>query len=141
MLAIRPGAGGPVTREAILWEARGADVPTPVTDGNRLWVVTDRGVLSCLDLETGKDVYPPQRLETGTYSASPVLADGKLYAISEDGATSVIEAAPSFKLLSVNRLEDAYTLSTPAIAQGEIFIRTSDRLYCIAQLETAKPST
>ncbi len=134
MLAIRPNGDGAVTNRDILWKARGADVPTPVTNGKLLWVVTDRGVLNCLDIQTGKDMYPPQRLERGTYSASPVLADGKVYVLSEDGATSVIEAGPVFRVLSVNRLEDAYTLSTPAIAQGEIFIRTSDRLYCIAQL-------
>lgn len=133
MLAIRPDVEGGVGQDDILWRARGADVPTPVSDGERLWVVTDRGVLNCLDLQTGKEVYPPQRLARGTYSASPVLADGKVYALNEDGTTTVIEAGPEFKILSINPLDDAYTLSSPAIAHGEIFIRTSNRLYCIAK--------
>lgn len=132
MLAIRPDQEGPVDQSDIVWRARGADVPTPVSDGTYLWVVTDRGVLMCFDLETGKEMYPPQRLPRGTYSASPVLADGKIYATNEDGTTAVLEAGPQFKLLAVNRLDDAYTLSSPAVAQGEIFIRTSNRLYCIA---------
>lgn len=132
MIAIRPGEGEGVGPDNIVWQARGADVPTPVSDGKHLWVVNDRGALSCLDIETGRDVYPPQRLARGTYSASPVLADGKIYATSEDGTTTVVEAGPQFKVLAINKLEDAYTLSSPAVAHGEIFIRTSNKLYCIA---------
>lgn len=134
MIAIRPGDEGAVGRQHIVWEARGADVPTPVSDGKHLWIVDDRGALRCLDVKTGEEMYPAQRLARGTYSASPVLADGKLYATSEEGTTTVVEAGPVFKVLATNRLEDAYTLSSPAIAHGELFIRTSNRLYCISNL-------
>ena len=32
-----------------------------------------------LDVKTGEIVYGPERLPSGTYSASPILADGKIY--------------------------------------------------------------
>ena len=90
----------------------------------------DNGVLFCLELATGKTVYGPERLRSGTYSSSPLLADGKLYLTSEDGVTSVVKAGTSFELLAENAL-DGFTVSSPAAASGQLFIRTSGHLYAI----------
>jgi outer membrane protein assembly factor BamB len=116
-----------------LWSFdRGPDVPTPATDGTHLYVVTDKGVLWCLDLLTGKPYYGPQRLAVGTYSASPLLADGKLYLTNEDGLTSVVKAGPAFELLAENPLGE-FTISSPAAASGQLFLRTKAALYCIGK--------
>ncbi|MDH4065372.1 MAG: PQQ-like beta-propeller repeat protein [Acidobacteriota bacterium] len=86
LLVLKAGGRGDVTTSHRLWHFNnGPDVPTPVTDGKYLYVITDRGVVYCLELETGRTVYGPQRLTPGTYSSSPVLADGKIYIASEDG--------------------------------------------------------
>ena len=133
VLALKAGGRGDVTRSHKLWEFQnGPDVPTPVTDGTRAYFITDRGVVYCIDLKTGKPVYGPQRLEPGTYSASPVLADGKIYITSEDGITSVFRAGPQFELLATNRLDD-YTLSSIAIKDGQIFLRTAGMLWAIGR--------
>src|SRR5262245_42934871 len=113
MLVLRAFGSGDVTKSALLWSfERGPDVPTPATDGTLLYVVTDNGVLSCLDLATGKVLYGPQRLALGTYSSSPLLADGKLYVTNEEGLTSVVKAGPAFELLAENPLDD-FTVSSP----------------------------
>ena len=131
MVVLRAFGRGDVTATHRLWTFdRGPDVPTPTTDGTLLYVVTDKGILWCLDLRTGKNVYGPQRLAVGTYSSSPLLADGKLYVTSEDGLTSVIKAGPTFELLAENALE-GFTLSSPAAAHGQLFLRTGEALYCI----------
>ena len=131
MLALRGFGRGDVSRSALLWSFnQGPDVPTPATDGTLLYVVTDQGLLSCLDLASGKVHYGPQRLRVGTYSASPLLADGKLYVTSEDGLTSVVRAGTTFELLAENALDD-FTLSSPAAAGGQIFLRTRGALYAI----------
>jgi outer membrane protein assembly factor BamB len=131
MLALRGFGRGDVSRSSLLWSFdQGPDVPTPATDGTLLYVVTDQGLLFCLDLASGKVLYGPQRLRVGTYSASPLLADGKLYATSEDGLTSVVKAGPRFELLAENALDD-FTLSSPAAAGGQIFLRTREFLYGI----------
>jgi outer membrane protein assembly factor BamB len=131
VLGLKAGGRGDVTRSHKLWEFQnGPDVPTPVTDGTRAYFITDRGVVYCIDLKTGKPVYGPQRLDPGTYSASPVLADGKIYITSEDGVTSVFKAGPQFELLATNRLDD-YTLSSIAIKDGQIFLRTAGTLWAI----------
>ena len=131
MLALRAGGRGDVTTSHKLWEFSNVpDVPTPVTDGTHVYVITDRGVIYCLDLKSGKTVYGPQRLEPGTYSSSPVLADGKIYIASEDGVFSVFRAGPKFELLSANKMDD-YTLSSVAIKDGQLFLRTAGWLWAI----------
>jgi outer membrane protein assembly factor BamB len=131
MLVLKAGGRGDVTKSHVLWSFRnGPDVPTPVTDGTFLYVINDRGIMWCLDLKTGKEIYGRQRLRPGTYSGSPVLADGKIYITNEDGLTSVVKAGSSFQILAENDFDD-YTLSSPAISDGQIFIRTRKFLYCI----------
>lgn len=130
VLAYRADDGGP-TGEDLVWSAEsGTDVPTPVTDGRHIYLVNDKGIMWCLDAKTGEAVYGPERLETGTYSASPVLADGKVYATSEAGVTSVVKAGPKFEVLAENDLA-SYTLASPAVSDGQIFIRTTDYLYAV----------
>lgn len=131
VVAIRPGGRGDVTQSHKAWQfSRGPDVPTPVSDGTHVFLVTDNGIVYTLDVKTGAVVWGPSRLKSGTYSASPVLADGRVYVTNEDGVTSVFAAGASFELLAENPLDD-YTLSSPAISEGQIFIRTAKHLFAI----------
>lgn len=131
LLAIRAGGRGDVTTSHRVWSFdNGPDVPTPVTDGTHVYVVTDKGIAWCLDLKTGRPLYGPERLKPGTYSASPVLADGRIYVTSEEGLTSVLAAGPAFKVLAENAL-DEYTLSSPAVSNGRIYLRTEKHLFAI----------
>ncbi len=136
MLALKPGGRGNVTTTHKLWEFNnGPDVPTPASDGTHLYVVNDGGVVFCLDLKTGRPIYGPERLKSGTYSASPVLADGRLYVTSEEGVTSVYSAGPKFEILAENVM-DEYTLSSVAISKSQIFLRTAKHLYAIGRKGT-----
>lgn len=133
LLAIRTGGRGDVTHTHRVYAFdRGPDVPTPASDGQYLYVVTDNGVVYCLDAKTGKELYGQQRLRPGTYSASPVLADGRVYVTSEEGVTSVFKAGPQFELLAENAMND-YTLSSIAVSEGQLFLRTAQFLYAIGQ--------
>ena len=133
LTAIRAGGHGDVTDSHVLWRARGSDVPSPVSDGNYLWIADDRGVFSCIDAKTGELMYDPQRIATGTYSSSLLLADGKIYATSESATTTVLAAGPEFNVLATNRLDDPYTLSSLIAVGNRIYIRTSAHLYCIGE--------
>jgi outer membrane protein assembly factor BamB len=133
LLVLKAGGRGDVSRSHVLWSFNyGPDVPTPVTDGTYLYVINDRGIMWCLDLKTGKEVYGRQRLRPATYSGSPVLADGKIYITNEDGVTVVVKAGPTFQVLAENDFDD-YTLSSPAVSEGQVFIRTATQLYCIGK--------
>lgn len=137
LLALRGGGRGKLGDAHRLWSSRnGPDVPSPVTDGQYFYIVNDKGIAHCLDAKTGKEIWGPQRLKPGDYSASPVLADHKLYVINEEGLTTVLKAGPQFEVLAENSLDDQ-SLSSPAISDGQIFIRTARFLYCIGK--RAKP--
>ncbi len=131
LIAFRTDGKGDVTESKKLWSTDyGPDVPTPTSDGERLYIIDDKGIALSLKVRDGSVVWDRTRIEPGTYSASPLLADGKIYAISEEGTTTVLKAGDVFEILAVNRLDD-YTLASPAVAGNQIFIRTAEYLYCI----------
>jgi hypothetical protein len=138
LVAIKPGGSGDVSGSHLAWSfTRGPDVPTPVSDGKYLYVVTDNGVVYCLNVQTGETVYGPERIASDTYSSSPILADGKIYVTGErTGTTSVFRAGPKFEVLASNNLGDGcdpYCLSTVAVSEGQIFLRTSEHLWAIGE--------
>jgi outer membrane protein assembly factor BamB len=133
LLAIRAGGRGDVTKSHRVWSFdNGPDVPTPVSDGTYFYSVNDRGIVYCLDAKTGQTVYGPQRIKTGSYSASPVLAGGHIYITSEEGVTTVFKAGPTFAPVAENAV-DEYVLSSIAVSEGQLFLRTSKHLYAIGQ--------
>ncbi|MDA7980603.1 MAG: PQQ-binding-like beta-propeller repeat protein [Pirellulales bacterium] len=138
MLALRPGGNGDVTDShvAFRYEGRAADVPTPVCDGKYLYVVDDRGLVTCLDAKDGTEVYGPVRTVSGTVSSSPILVDGKIYFVNENAVTVVFEAGSEFKLVAENPLNGEYTLSSIAVSDSRLYIRTAKSLFCIGN---AKP--
>jgi outer membrane protein assembly factor BamB len=142
LVAMRPGGTGDVAGTHVVWRfAQGPDVPTPVSDGKLIYVVRDNGVVYALDVKTGTTVYGPERLPSGTYSASPILADGKIYVTTEEeGLTTVFRAGPKFEILSSNSLLgdcSPYCLSTVAISDGQLFMRTSSYLWAIGERRAA----
>lgn len=135
-LAFRAGGSGDITTSHLAWKwtDKGApDVPTPVSDGERLYMADDQGAITCVNAKTGERIYGPEQTGIGRTSGSPILADGKIYLTSESTETAVVEAGPKFRLMAKNTLDGSYTLSTPAIVEGEIFLRTGTHLYCISK--------
>ena len=128
LLAVRPDGKGDVTRTHVKWQlARGIPhTSSPIVAGNTLYFVSDAGILSAVEVETGAVQW--QERISGTYSASPVLAGGLLYFPSEDGTTTVIRPGPRFERVAVNQL-DGPILASPAVAGRSLFVRTATHLY------------
>jgi outer membrane protein assembly factor BamB len=133
-MAIKPGGSGDVSGSPqVLWTyAKGtAYVPSPILYGDYVYLVTDKGLLTCLDARTGEVKYEGVRPPTGaTFMASPVAFEGKILLFSEDGDTHVIKAGPQHELLRTNPLGEPIQAS-PAISQGSLFIRGAQHLYRI----------
>ena len=130
----RIGQNGQVSDESLAWKYEGSgtsDVPSPISDGKYFYIVDDRGMITCLDRETGDPVWGPTPTVEGIVSASPVIAGKRMYIINENGVTSVVSTGPEFKLLATNELDGGYTLASSAVSGSEIFIRTATHLYCI----------
>ncbi len=134
LLAFKAGGTGDITTSHLAWKwtERGSpDVPTPVSDGERLYMADDQGAITCVNAKTGERIYGPEQTGIGRTSGSPILADGKIYLTSESTETAVIEAGPKYRLIAKNTLDGTYTLCTPAIVDDEIILRTGTTLYCI----------
>jgi outer membrane protein assembly factor BamB len=131
VVAVRPNGTGDITATHVAWSmTRGAPfTPSPLAVGDELYVISDLGVLSCVDAKTGKLHW--QERVGGNHSASPIFADGRIYLLSEEGITTVIAPGRTFQKLAVNELDGA-TLASMAVAHGSIFIRSLTHLYRIA---------
>jgi outer membrane protein assembly factor BamB len=130
LYAIRPGGEGDVTDSHIAWKiTKGApNTPSPLAIGTELYLVSDGGVATCLDGETGKQIW--QKRVGGNYSASPVFGDGKIYFQSEQGEATVIEASREYQELAKNNLGEP-SLASYAIIPGALLIRTDKHLWRI----------
>jgi len=128
LLAVRPDGRGDVTASHVVWRVtRGVpNKPSVQLVGDLLYMITDAGVLTCLEAKTGNVVWTTR--VKGEYSASPVSAEGRVYIFSEDGLTTVFEAAREFRKLAENTLEDGM-LASPAIDGKALFIRTRTHVY------------
>lgn len=138
-IAIKPGGSGDVADSHVAWKLRrgGPYVPTGVAYRNRLYIVTDGGVLACYNPGNGDQLWQ-QRLR-GAFTASLVAGAGKVYAVSERGTVYVFEAADEYRGLSANEFGERM-LATPAISDGELFIRGEKTLYCVAAVKAAAPA-
>ena len=93
-------------------------------------MVSDIGVLTCMDAATGEAHW--QQRVLGNYSASPVYADERIYFLSEEGVATVIAPEREYRLLATNSL-DGYTLASMALSDSSILIRSHSHLYRIAR--------
>ena len=103
-------------------------VPTPVVHNGMAFLWYDKGVVTCIDAESGKPHW--SKRVGGNYSGSPVCVGGKVYCIAEDGEVVVLAASDKFEELGRTELgEDSR--STPAIANGTMFLRTYSKLFSL----------
>ena len=131
LFAIKPDGTGDVTKTHVAWvvEEGVPDITCPVSDGQRVYLITTGGTLTCLDLKTGKKIWDKElELE---FKASPCLAGNKLYLSSSKGTVFVVEAGAAFKELARAELGDEL-VATPALADGRIYFRTKQCLVCVA---------
>jgi outer membrane protein assembly factor BamB len=121
---------------SIQWEYRGGTgyVPSPLLYDGYLYLVSDKGVLTCLDPETGTVVYEGGRIPIPTsVRGSPVAWDGKILLSGQDGDFFVIQAGPVHRVLSVNSLGGT-VYASPAIAGRRLFLRTDTHIFCFGNV-------
>jgi outer membrane protein assembly factor BamB len=143
MFAIRPGAVGDIslaadgeTNEYVVWSKprAGTYIPTPVAYQGGIYVVSDNGILSRFDAESGDETFKARIKAAGAdFSSSPWAYNGKVFCLSEQGDTYVFEAGEEYKLLHTNALGDL-ALASPAIVDDRLLLRTEKRLYSIRKM-------
>jgi outer membrane protein assembly factor BamB len=142
MLAAVPAdSTGTLTDQQARWLVRGvqAGYASPVSDGQRIYVVDNGGVLLAFDAKTGKQLWNEG---LGTIAkASPVLADGKLYIGTENtgdagGKFFIIRPhADKAEILDQDWLgtpqQSELIIASPIVARGRIYLTSMDALYAI----------
>jgi outer membrane protein assembly factor BamB len=110
----------------------GAFVPTPAEYKGRVYILSDRGQVDCLEPATGKTLWSEALPRSSSnYYASPLIANGILYAAREDGAVFVVRVEGGFELLAENKFDDRLIASLVPMG-NRLLIRGEKTLYSVA---------
>ena len=129
--AIRVDGEGDVTDTHVSWkvgERVAPQEPSPIFVDDMIYVVSNEGFASCLEAETGEELWSEQI--GGSYMASPIYVDGRLYFLSVQGKGTVLQAGRAFKVLATNRLDSGFRAS-PVVSGSALFLRSKTHLYRI----------
>lgn len=129
-VAVRPAESDGKTdvKELFRVEKTAPHLPTPLAFHGRLFLWTEKGIVSSVKLDNG-DVVTTKRIG-GNFSASPVCIDGKLYGVSDDGEVIVLTADDRLEELARNALDEP-SRATPAVSGGRLYVRTMGQLLSI----------
>lgn len=105
-------------------------VPSPLLVGNEIYLVSDKGIATCLDALNG-EVQWTERLP-GNYSSSPLFADDKIYFSNREGETTVLQPGRKFQTLGSGKL-DGQIMASPAAVGESLYLRTDKAIYRIRQ--------
>jgi len=130
LFAVRPDGKGNVTKSHVAWQHGRAVplTPSPIVVGGELFMVSDNGIATCLDAQTGVQHWQ-QRLG-GNHSASPIFADGRIYFLSEEGESAVVAPGKQYRELARNSIPER-TLASFAVSGKAIYVRGDQHLYRI----------
>jgi outer membrane protein assembly factor BamB len=128
--AVRAGSATSSGSAELAWQLKKSApyVVTGVIVGERAWLWSDAGVVTCLEPATGNVLY--QERVGGNYFGSPIWVDGRLFCVSTTGELVVLEASDKFNVLHRYALKELCH-TTPAIARGRMFVRTEKHLFSL----------
>jgi outer membrane protein assembly factor BamB len=97
----------------VLWRAENAmpAMASPMVHGKYAYWINRVGVVSCFDLEDGREYYS-QRTKQLCW-ATPIADGNRIFFFGKDGVTTVLAAGPSFQLLAENTLFESRSEPAP----------------------------
>lgn len=128
--AIKPTGHGDVSNTHVVWTYKKGvpNKPTPIVIGKEIYIVSDDGMMTCLDAMTGEEIWKER--VGGAYSASPLYVDGHLYLFSHTGDITVLQPGRTYKVLAKSSLGDGF-MSSPAVVDDALILRSKSHLYRI----------
>jgi outer membrane protein assembly factor BamB len=134
VIGVKLDGAGDVSETHVAWKESKAvpEVPSPLYYDGRIYLVSERGIVTCRDAATGKEHYRQRLSVRGTCYASPVAGDGKVYAAGDGGSVVVFKLGERFEVLATNEFDEGI-VATPALVDGKIYLRTAGHLYAFAE--------
>ena len=132
LLAIKFDGHGDVTETHVNWkeDRNMPSKPSMLLIDDRLYAVNDKGILTCLDANSGEMVWR-ERVD-GDYAASPLYGAGHIYLFNQNGETTVVQPGDEFKKVASNKLDGSF-MASPAVAGNALFLRTDKALYRVEE--------
>ena len=139
LAAVKLGGVGDVTETHLAYKiSRAAPyVPTPVIQGDRMFLWNRMGIVTCAKAKDGEIVW--RERVGGNYYGSPICLDERLVCVSNAGEVVVVAASNEFKVLGRTALGEACN-STPAVAGGRLYVRTLAHLISVGGKDTSRPT-
>jgi outer membrane protein assembly factor BamB len=138
--ALKLPGDGDVTKSHLVWSGSRKghrDVASPIIWDHRVYCADNKGLISCYDLKTGKELFNERFGDgRGKALASPIAVRGKLLFLLDNGTTVVVDPETKLKVAGMNKLGDGNPLdfgASPAVADGRLFLRSQTVLYCISE--------
>ena len=131
VIAVRPGEVAPDKRVAWTYTKGTGYVLSNILYGDYLYLLTDNGIVSCLDPKTGAVKYEGGRVPVpARFMGSPVAFGGFIAMTSEEGETFMLKAGPTHQIVRTNSIDEP-VFASPALANGRIYIRGDKHLFAI----------
>lgn len=130
LLAVKLPSGDALPE--IAWRVKKSvpNIPSPILVDDEIVMVSDKGVATCLDAESG-EVRFSERLG-GNFCSSPLYADGQIWVGNREGQTFVLTPGKEFHVEATNQL-DGEIMATPIAVGPALFLRTDKAVYRIEQ--------
>ncbi len=105
-----------------------AEVPSLLCANNQVYMISNGGLVTCMNTETGEVIYREKLDAPGAYLASPLLANGHIYFVSYNGRITVVKPEGKLNVVSQCNLKGKIAAS-PVASDNQLFVRTTDTLY------------
>ena len=118
----------PDGRDPVMWFSKGpgTECASPAVANGLLFLVSEGGIASARDIETGEVVWN-ELLDGSEYFASPVT-DGRIVLFcSRDGHCTFVRADRQFEVIARNEVPPGL-MATPAIQDGVLYVRVPGQL-------------
>lgn len=128
--AIDPGGKGEVTETHVRWtyEEKVPQIPSPIIVDGKMYMVHDRGLVSCLDAISGELVWT-EKLK-GNFNSSPIYAAGNIYFFNVKGECTIVKPGESFQKVAENDIEGTVK-TVPVFVNDKMLLRNDKFLYLI----------
>lgn len=134
-IALRPNDQNSVPELAWKQEVGVPECPSPIVHDGKLFAIRNGGVVTCLEIETGKRLFQKRIASGGPYYAALVVGDEKIYLASERGHLTILSADQQPNVLATVDLGESIH-ATPVLASGNLIVRSQNHLWLFEKSPT-----